>query len=140
MMGWVKWKKAWSYNRFKLMTNLIFNLTASALKKLSRITGFTYNEINIIIYYFIIPFTWCIMLDIIFDIHFMKLTFILVAIGFKIGCRDFKTISDWAFYESVRFLNYFNRFGSNYYKSSVWVCVSLPVLVYIVLVYFTIKH
>jgi len=122
------------------MINSIFTIVASFLYKLSSLTGFTYNQINILVYYFIVPFSWCILLDIIYEFHLLKFGFILLSLGFWIGCRNFKSYSDWAFKKSVQFLNYFNRFGSNYYKSSVWVCVSLPILVYIVLAYFTIKH
>jgi hypothetical protein len=82
-------------------------------------TRLTYNEINIIVYYFIIPFTWIILLDIIFNFHYLKISFAFFCLGFFVGCRDFKKYSNWAFNKSVDFLNYFNRFGRNYYKSSV---------------------
>ena len=116
-----------------LMINSIFTIVASFLHWLSRLTGFTYNQINIIVYYFIIPFSWCVLLDVIFDFHFLKLGFLVFSLGFRIGCTDFKSYSDWAFKKSVQFLNYFNRFGSNYYKSSVWICVSLPIIIYLLL-------
>jgi len=115
------------------MINSIFSFTASFLHKLSSFTGFTYNQINIIVYYFIVPFSWCILLDVIFDFHLLKLGFLVLSLGFRIGCTDFKTYSDKAFDKSVQFLNYFNRLGSNYYKSSVLICILLPIIIYTVL-------
>lgn len=116
-------------------TSVVFNIVAQALRTLSRLTGFTYNEINVLLYYFIIPFTWMILLDSILHIHFLKIAGFIFCIGFYAGCRDFRKYSDWLFFKSVIFLNLFNRFGSNYIKSSVWICVSLPILIYTILFY-----
>ena len=116
-------------------TNRIFNAVAQALRSLSRLTGFTYNEINVLLYYFIIPFTWLILLDNFLDVHYLKMSGIIFCLGFFAGCNDFKKYSDWLFFKSVIFLNFFNRFGSNYIKSSVWICVSFPLLIYAILLY-----
>ena len=105
-------------------TSVVFNIVAQALRTLSRLTGFTYNEINVLLYYFIIPFTWMILLDSILNINYFKIAGSIFCIGFYAGCRDFRKYSDWLFFKSVIFLNFFNRFGSNYIKSSVWICVS----------------
>ncbi len=120
-------------------TSVVFNSVAQALRTLSRLTGFTYNEINVLLYYFIIPFTWMILLDSILNINYFKLAGIIFCIGFYAGCRDFRKYSDWLFFKSVIFLNFFNRFGSNYIKSSVWICVSLPILIYTILFYLVFK-
>lgn len=122
------------------MIKLIFRVVANALYAISRITGLSYNEINILLYYFLIPFTWLLMLDIIFDIHYFKFSFVVFCIGFYIGCRDFKSYSDWLFHKSVVFLNYFNRYGSNYHSSSVWICVAVPILIYMILAYAMVLH
>jgi hypothetical protein len=115
------------------MNNIIFNFVANALSYIGRKTNLTYNEINIVVYYFLIPFSWLIMLDIIFDFHYLKIGFAIYCFGFAVGCRNFKTYSDWLFNKSVSFLNYFNRFGSNYVASSVWICVSIPFFIYVIL-------
>ena len=120
-------------------TNRIFNAVAQALRSLSRLTGFTYNEINVLLYYFFIPFTWLILLDNILCTHYLKIAGIIFSIGFFTGCKDFKDYSDWLFFKSVIFLNLFNLFGSNYIKSSVWICLSLPILIYIILFYHAFK-
>ena len=120
-------------------TNRVFDTVAKALRTLARLTGFTYNEINVLLYYFIIPFTWMILLDSILCVHFLKIAAIIFSIGFFIGCKDFKEYADWLFFKSVIFLNFFNRFGSNYIKSSVWICVSLPILIYTILFFLAFK-
>ena len=117
------------------MISLIFKIVANSLSCLSRKIGLTYNEINIVTYYFIIPFSWLVLIDIIFHFHYLKITFGIFTLGFFVGCRNFTTYSDWLFDKSVAFLNYFNKYGSNYIKSSVWICVALPIIIYITLLY-----
>lgn len=121
------------------MHKYIFRIVADGLIQISRLTGFTYNEINILVYYFLIPFSWCFLLDLILKVHYCKIAFALCCLGFFIGCRDFRAYSDWLFDKSVSFLQYFNRYGSNYVASSVWICVSLPILVYAILFYMILK-
>lgn len=121
------------------MINKIFNLVANALLKIGRVTGFTYNEINVLVYYFIIPFSWLSMLDMLFKVHYLKISFSIFSLGFYIGCRDFKKYSDWLFDKSVDFLNYFNKYGSNYYASSVWICISIPLFIYRLLIFLNLK-
>jgi hypothetical protein len=121
------------------MIKIIFKIVASCLSLIGRKTGLTYNEVNIIVYYFIIPFSWMCLLDVIFQFHFFKLAFAIFTLGFIFGCRNFKTYSDWLFDKSVSFLNYFNKFGSNYVATSVWICVSLPIIIYAILIYLILK-
>ena len=121
------------------MIKYIFNITASALVKFGRVIGFTYNEINVLVYYFIIPFTWILMLDLIFDFHYLKVSYAIFCLGFFAAWRNFKKYSDWMFDKSVDFLNYFNKFGSNYYASSVWICISIPIFIYGLPIYFIFK-
>jgi len=117
------------------MNQLIFRIVANSLYLIGNKTGRTYNEINIIVYYFMIPFSWLVLLDIIFSFHYLKIAFVIFTLGFTVGCRNFKTYSDWLFYKSVSFLNYFNKYGSNYISSSVWICVSIPIVIYAILIY-----
>ena len=117
------------------MVTLIFNFVANQLHILARKLNLTYNQINVIVYFFIIPLTWTILIDTYFESYFCTLLFIIFMLGFRVGCTNFKTYADLLFLKSVHFLNYFNRFGSNYYKTSVWICVLVPVLIYIFLFY-----
>jgi hypothetical protein len=121
------------------MIKLIFNIVAKGLVKISSVTGFTYNEINILVYYFFIPLSWLVLLDIIFHFHFLKIAFAIFCFGFYTGCRNFRKYSDWLFDKSVFFLNYFNKFGSNYYATSVWICVTAPLLIYALLIFIILK-
>jgi len=121
------------------MNHKIFKIVANFLFFVSNKTKLTYNEINIILYYLIIPFSWLFLLDVIFNFHYLKIAFAIFIFGFFVGCRNFKNYSDWLFDKSVSFLNYFNRFGSNYIISSVWICVSLPIVVYAILIFLILK-
>ena len=116
------------------MITQTFNLVAHWLHQLAKWTNFTYNQINIIVYYAIIPLSWFVLLDLYFSVCYFTIGFLIFLTGFKLGCRNFKQYSDELFMKSVYFLNYFNRFGSNYFKSSVWICVLLPILIYISLI------
>jgi uncharacterized membrane protein required for colicin V production len=115
--------------------NYIFKIVALALEFTAKITTLTYTEINIIVYYFLIPFSWLALLDKIFGFHYLKIGFAILCFVFIIWCRNFKQFSDWLFDKSVNFLNYFNRWGSNYIASSVWICVVVPILIYGVLIW-----
>ena len=116
------------------MIEYIFNIIAKSLDKISAVTGYSYNEINILVYYFFMPFTWFLLLDLIFQFHVFKIIFVVFCFGFYVGCMDFKKYSDNLFHKSAIFLNYFNRFGSNYIASSVWICVIAPLLIYVLLI------
>lgn len=116
-----------------MFNRLIFKIVAESLVFIGEKTGLTYNEINIIVYYFVIPFSWLCLVDVIFDFHYLKIAFTIFTLGFTVGCRNFKSYSDWLFDRSVSFLNYFNRYGSNYVASSVWICVAVPIAIYALL-------
>ena len=120
---------------FEPMISRVFQIVAASLYGMARATGLTYNEVNILVYYFLIPLSWIVMIDQILGFHSFKVSFVLVCIGFYLGCRDFRTYSDWLFAKSVDFLNLFNKVGSNYIASSVWICVAWPLLIYIALGY-----
>ena len=121
------------------MNSVIFKIVANSLSFIGSKTELTYNEVNIIVYYFIIPFSWLCLLDIIFSFQYLKIAFVIFTLGFIFGCRNFKTYSDWLFNKSVSFLNYFNKYGSNYFVSSVWICVFLPIVIYAILIFLILK-
>jgi hypothetical protein len=117
----------------------IFYNVVNDLIAFARLFKITYNEINILVYYFLVPFTWTILLDIIFGFHYLKIAFGVFCVIFFILCRNFRSFSDRLFRRSVDFLNYFNRFGGNYIMSSVWICIFIPALIYGGLFYFIYK-
>lgn len=114
----------------------IFAIVAGTEYLIARMTGSTYNEVNIVVYYLLIPLSWTLMLDYITRMPF--LTPLLISAWIVFVWKDemkFRNRCDWAFMKSVDFLLWFKKIGWNYVVSSVIICVVIPVLVYIELIY-----
>ena len=114
----------------------IFAVVAGFEHVIAKLTGATYNEVNIIVYYLLIPLSWTVMIDYITMLPFLTPMYIIACIVFL--WKDpmkFRDRCDWAFMKSVDFLLWFKKIGWNYIVSSVIICVVVPVLVYIELVY-----
>ena len=114
----------------------IFAMVAGVEHVIAKLTGSTYNEVNIIVYYLLIPLSWAVMIDYLTKLPFISLLFALAWIIFL--WKDpmkFRDRSDWAFIKSVDFLLWFKRFGWNYVVSSVIICVAIPILIYVELIY-----
>ena len=117
------------------VVNHTFRKVADALYKGASAIGITYNEINIIVYYLLVPLTWTVMFDYWLGTPITTYALIFIWFGIKIGTWGrFREWSDWAFMRSVAFLNFFNRWGGNYVLNSVIVCVLVPILVYVGLI------
>ena len=116
--------------------NAIFELVENVLRCISIITGLTYKEINIIVYYIIIPFSWMILIDKILKFHYLKIIYGLATIFTLVVIKDFSIFSDWLFLKSVAFL----RFFGDYTVSSVMICVFLVILIYLILIYLAFFH
>ena len=113
------------------MITFTFRLVATALYNIAQMFGMTYNEVNVLAYYLLIPLSWTIMLDMYIGLPLTTGALLYIWIGIKIGTwGHFRAWCDWAFMRSVDFLNYFNRWGGNYVLNSVIICVVIPVLVY----------
>jgi len=118
----------------------IFAVVAGVEHIIAKLTGSTYNEVNIIVYYLLIPLSWTVMIDYLTKLPFLSPMFVLAWIVFL--WKDpmkFRDRSDWAFMKSVDFLLWFKRIGWNYVVSSVIICVIIPILVYVELIYAIIK-
>ncbi|MBK9575783.1 MAG: hypothetical protein IPK50_21665 [Fibrobacterota bacterium] len=102
----------------------------------ARVTGLTYNEINIVVYYMIIPMIYLAMIDKIVGRHLFKPA-LAVLILLVIFLTDFAKFSDGLFDLSVKFLLLFNVVGWNYTVASVIICVVVPIQVFAVLFYFS---
>lgn len=131
------WNSQSLFSKIVMVITLpIFAIVAGIEHLIARMTGTTYNEVNIIVYYLVIPLSWTIMLDYITRMPFLTPLFILAWIVFiwkdkmKIRAR-----CDLAFKRSVDFLLWFQKIGWNYIVSSVIICVVIPILVYIELIY-----
>lgn len=114
----------------------IFAIVAGAELLIAKLSGTTYNEVNIIVYYLVIPLSWTLMLDYITKMPF--LTPLLTSAWIVFIWKDkmkFRNRCDLAFDKSVDFLLWFKKIGWNYIVSSVIICVVVPILVYIELIY-----
>jgi hypothetical protein len=110
--------------------NTLFNLVADWLRWIAAVSGLTYNEINIVVYYIVLPFVYVALVDRILRRHILKVGYVLFWVVLLCVIRDFRGFSDWLFQRSVEFLLLFGRFGLNYVAASVVVCVVLPGLVF----------
>jgi len=113
----------------------IFGMTAAILHLTGKQLRMTYNEVNIIVYYLLIPLSWCIILDLIIKLPiFTPLWLILWGYIFGSKRNFWGQWCDTAFQLSVEFLLKFQTIGWNYWKSSVIICVVVPIINYIVLI------
>ena len=113
---------------------------AHSLLSIAKKLNISYNQINIIVYYLLIPFSWTIMLDSWIELPITTAILGCIWIGIWIGIfiathNFFREWCDWVFKDSVDFPNWFNRWGGNYVLNSVIICVVIPVLVYIGLLF-----
>ena len=116
--------------------HLLFEIVYKILKQISVVTGLTYNEINIVVYYIIAPMIYFVMIDKILKTHLLKIIFGVIVIV-TIVVSDFGKLSDSMFDSSVDFLLWFELIGWDYVVSSVIICVIIPFLVFVVLFYFS---
>lgn len=113
-----------------------FWIVANSLNRIAAKLNLTYNEVNIIVYYFLVPLSWVIMGDVIIGtpIYTVLLLAVWSYILFKTG-KNFRSWCDYAFQKSQDFLLWFKRIGWNYIVASVVICVIIPVFIYILLAY-----
>ena len=120
------------------MVTEIFDAVAKSLQKIGQRLNLTYNVVNIIVYYMIIPLTWLVMLDFIMMIRpLLSVIWIFICMGIVLCKR--KTFNQWCdtqFVRSQSFLLWFSCIGWNYVKASVIICVFIPIVIYITLVIF----
>jgi len=113
----------------------IFWIVVKIEQWLAAVFHLTYNEINILVYYLVVPLTWTAIVDWRF-LHRPYATLALLAVWavvFICTRGRFSEWCDWAFKKSVDFLLWFQHIGWNYVVSSVIICVVLPILIYILL-------
>jgi len=118
----------------------IFWWIANGLVLLAKKLGLTYNEVNIIVYYLIVPLSWVIMFDVIIKMPVTTPALICSWLtAYYFTHKHFSAWCDYAFIQSQNFLLWFRRIGWNYIVSSVIICVVLPLLIYGTLIYLLIK-
>ena len=113
----------------------IFGIVAASLRLMAKVLHMTYNEINIIVYYLIIPLSWFIMLDYIMGLPITTPIWILLWVYIFWSKRKFfRQWCDVAFKLSVDFLLKFQRIGWNYWVASVIIGVVVPIIIYAALI------
>lgn len=130
-----KWEKA-----VMVVMLPIFAIVAGVEHIIAKVTGMTYNEVNIIVYYLLIPLSWAVMIDYITMMPILTPMYIIVWVVFL--WKDpmkFRDRCDWAFDKSVDFLLWFKKIGWNYVVSSVIICVVVPALIYVELIWAVVK-
>ena len=116
------------------MIRKVFNIVARSLNWIGKKTGLTYNEINILVYYLLIPLSWTIILDYRLKTPYLSTALVCIWVGIFIATRhNFNQWCDKVFTDSVRILNWFNRWGGNYILNSVIICVIIPLIIYLAL-------
>ncbi len=113
----------------------VFDLVYQLLKWLSKISGFTYREINIIVYFIIIPSLFFFLLSKILKQKYIVISFLAFVGVILFLIPDFESFSSWLFDESVNFLNWFKVLGLDYIQASVVICVLVPILILLGLLY-----
>ena len=122
-----------------LTMNKIFIVVRDILEWLANISRFSYMAVNIIVYYFVIPFIYFIILDQILGAHYFKISFLIIISVTLLRIRDFELFSDWLFGKSADFLRSFSSIGMNYTVASVIICVFIPLAVLLVLFFLAIQ-
>lgn len=132
----IEWESLSRWDKAVMVVMLpIFAVVAGAEHIIAKLTGATYNEVNIIVYYLMIPLSWAVMVDYITKVPFLSIMYIIAWILFL--WKDpmkFRDRCDWAFDKSVDFLLWFKKIGWNYVVSSVIICVMVPILIYVELI------
>lgn len=116
---------------FAIIAQIIFIIVYGLLMLASQVTGLTYNEVNIVTYYILIPFVYVALADKIWGKNVLKVLYIfLIAITLYL-IPNFAVFSDWLFDESVKFLLFFRVIGWSYVVSSVLICVIFPGILFL---------
>ena len=138
----IEWESLSRLDKVVMVAMLpIFAVVAGLEHIIAKLTGATYNEVNIIVYYLIIPISWAVMIDYITMLPFLTPMYIIAWIIFLWkDSMKFKNRCDWAFDKSVDFLLWFKKIGWNYVVSSVIICVVVPMLIYVELIYAIVKQ
>ena len=119
-----------SINLTKAFVTIPFGFTAEALFYIGKKCHLTYNAVNIIVWYMLLPLAWAGILD-------YKLQHVLLAPCWLFLCIDagimqrkkFNRFCDRLFFLSQRFILLFG----DYYLWSVIICLIVPALITVVL-------
>ncbi len=120
--------------------SFIFNIVYLWLEGLAWVTTLSYYEINIIVFYIIVPVSWVFLYELPKRKYkyTLSLSFVLLICVIVISSiSGFESFSNWLFVKSQDFLNavtFVKDKDLNYVISSVVICVFIPILIYIPLI------
>jgi hypothetical protein len=109
------------------MIDATFQAVAKGLYYSGTLIHLSYNEMNILVYFGIIPLIWASMIDKMFRFHYVKLIHLLVILFCVVAINNLSAFCDDLFYACVIFLNLFRPIGIDYVAASVLICVVLPI-------------
>lgn len=111
----------------------IFMIVMGGLQGLAYITGTTYNEVNIFVYYVLIPASWIWLISLKTSRWINLISVILLFTFLLMPLAGYS--HDFAFQKSVDFLNWTAAiFNSNYIDMSVYICVAVVGIIYLILI------
>jgi hypothetical protein len=117
--------------------NDIFHLVYTFLKWISKTFGLTYHEVNVIVYFIVIPGCFVFLLGKILKEKYIFRCYLILIFLTIMFLPDFEQFSTNLFQQSVDFLNWFEHLGLNYIQASVVICVFIPILIIVLLFYFS---
>ena len=118
-----------------IMIKKIFDKVVDVLMLLADKFHTTYNAVNIVVYYCLIPLFWAVLLDYKLGTFAFSLAVLSFWAGIFIFDRHFVKDCDYWFEKSVAFLEWFKKIGWNYKLSSVIICVVLPIILTVILLF-----
>lgn len=116
--------------------SLPFYLVYAALKGISERTGLTYEMINVILYFVLIPTVYLALIDKILRRPITLVIFYTFLAFLLLMFRDWNQLADAVFNYAVQFLLLFSAVGLNYDRASVVICIIVPLLIFLVLLYY----
>ena len=121
------------------MINSIFYKTVILFSKIADVLGISYKETNIIVYCFVMPLSWVIMLDLISSSFLFTLSFVFV-ISVLVIFVNIKEFAFNAYCYLAQFLLNFEKLGISYKMSSIIFCLGIPAIIYLTLTFLLIKR
>lgn len=112
----------------------VFCKIADLLRKFAGRFAISYEAANIIVYFFIIPFSWLILLDIALSFFFFTPLFLLTVFILKFFIKHFETFSGNLCDLAINILNSFSFMGMDYLVASIVFCVIFPIIIYTFLI------
>lgn len=107
----------------------LFDFVRDGLLFGSQATGLTYREVNVVVYFGLIPLVYVALVDKILERHVCKGVF-LASVVLALVLFDFEPSCDALFALSVGFLRLFGSSWEAYVAASLVFCVALPLSVF----------